>query len=141
MRKIFSLFFISFCLYGCHDPLVERTFVINNSTSYNISLMSYKNGKIAVEGLSQGVGEVTRFFGELKGDGIGPYFVLGDSVNMIFSDSLILIHWTFANPDQTDTPAYERNILFNPAWTRISNELFTFEITNEMYEEAVPLED
>jgi hypothetical protein len=123
------------------DSYVDRTFEIFNESLHQVEVTAYSNRNLQHEGISKNRGSVLSFSASFDPEAETISLFVGDSLNFIFDDSLVLVHYSTTRPTIIDSPSFDKNISFQDIWTKGSNEYWTFEVTNEMYEEAVPLED
>ncbi len=121
------------------DSYVDRTFEIFNESSHQVEVTAYSNRKLRHEGTSKNQGSVLSFSASFDPEAETISLFVGDSVNFIFDDSLVLVHYSTTRPTIIDSPSFDKIISFQDIWTKVSNEYWTFEVTDQMYDMAEPL--
>lgn len=143
--KYLTLAILILFLTSCHRGVIEfdRTYRMTNSTDYDIYIQSFNIPTEIIKTYSINGKGIIFEETKLAVDGsIAPASILGTQLEIIFDDSLILIHNAgLRDTDDFNPPDININILNNEAWTRVSNELYTYEITEELLSQAVPVED
>jgi hypothetical protein len=123
------------------DSFVDRTFEIFNESNHKVRVTHYHNLNLRNEGTNSNQGFILSISASYDPEIETIATFVGDSVNFIFNDSLILAHYINTKPTLIVSPSFNKNITFFNIWNKVSDEYWTFEVTYEMYEEAVPLED
>jgi len=144
MRKII-IPFLAIIFISCHRDSVEfdRTYRLSNSLNMAIRIETKDFSDKLTRTLSiDGRGIIIEETMLALDGWIAPSNILGEEIKFVFNDSLMVIHKTgYLDLTRFDPPNTSINILFNESWTRVSNELYTYEINEVLLSQAVPLED
>ena len=144
MRKII-IPFLAIIFISCHRDSLEfdRTYRLSNSLNMAVRMETKDVSDKLTRTLSiDGRGVIIEETMLALDGWIAPSNILGEEVKIVFNDSLFVIHKTgFLDTTAFDPPNANLNILFNESWIRVSNELYTYEINEELLSQAVPLVD
>jgi len=126
--KILGILAILFLFVQCHEN-TDRTYVLENKTSYDIKVESFENKKLAESYLLK-PNAVFSYYYTSYGSAQAYKALAGDSIIVTFDNKKRLI---FTNQFVPAT----RNIMNNVSYVAESNVLYMFTFTEEDYNNAV----
>jgi|GEM_PF-1839224 len=142
MHKSLIIIIILASLVLSCNGFIDRVFEYRNNSDYAVRISAYSNNqRIYSSSLSQQPGIIINVSASFDPEIETIATFVGDSINIIFEDSLVLKHYSSFKNGWEISPPFEENLIFSDIWTKVSDEYWTFEVTDEMYKEAVPLED